>query len=380
MAEVAPVGGFGKQYQVNVDPNRLQAYGLSINKVVEAVRSGNYESSGRLIEFGGTEYSIRGRGYVKSVQDIERIAVTTSDSGTPIRVRDIGEVVLGPDLRRGVADLDGQGDVVSGIVIMRHGQNALDVIERVKARLAEIAPGFPEGVKVLPVYDRSELIKGAVDNLQSTVIEVLITVSLVVFLFLWHIPSAMIPVITLPVVILLSFIPFRMTGLTANIMSLGGIAIAIGAMVDAAIVVVEQTHKGLEAWERDGRRESQTAVIVRAVKQVAGPSFFALLVIAVSFLPILALEGQEGRLFKPLAYTKNFAMIIAAVLAITLDPALRLLFTRFQDFDFRPAWLCRAANAALVGRIRPEEGHPVSRFLMRIYRPVVAFSLGAGGS
>jgi copper/silver efflux system protein len=375
VAEVAPIGGFGKQYQVNVDPNRLQAYGLSINRVVEAVRAGNYESSGRLVEFGGTEYNIRGRGYVKSVQDLERIAVATSESGTPIRLRDIGEVALGPDLRRGAGDLDGKGDVVSGIVIMRHGQNALDLIERVKAKLKEVEPGLPDGVKVVPIYDRSDLILRAIDNLKSTVVEVLVTVALVVFLFLWHIPSAIIPVITLPVVILLSFIPFRMMGLTANIMSLSGIAIAIGAMVDASIVVVEQTHKNLEIWDRTGRREDYRTVVIRAIKQVAGPSFFALLVIAVSFLPVLTLEGQEGRLFKPLAYTKNLAMIIAAVLAITLDPALRLFFTRLKDFTFSPAWLCRAANAVCVGRIRPEEKHPVSRVLMKIYQPAAAWSL-----
>ncbi len=375
VAEVAPVGGFGKQYQVNVDPNRLQAYGLSINRVVEAVRQGNYESSGRLIEFGGTEYSIRGRGYFKGVEDIESIAVSASDTGTPICIKDIGTVAVGPDIRRGVADLDGKGDVVSGIVIMRHGQNALDVIERVKARLKEIEPGLPAGVKVLPVYDRSDLILRAIDNLKSTVVEVLITVALVVFAFLWHIPSAIIPVITLPIVILLSFIPFRMLGITANIMSLGGIAIAIGAMVDAAIVVVEQTHKNLERWEQAGRREDYRSVVIRAVKQVAGPSFFALLVIAVSFLPILTLEGQEGKLFKPLAYTKNLAMILAAVLAITLDPALRLLLTRMKDFSFRPRWLARAANAVLVGKIHSEEKHPISRFLIRVYNPVAAWSL-----
>ena len=285
VAEVAPVGGFGKQYQVNVDPNRLQAYGLSINRVVEAVRAGNYESAGRLIEFGGTEYSVRGRGYIKSVKDLENIAVSVSDSGTPIRLKDIGQVVVGPDIRRGVADLDGKGDVVSGIVIMRHGQNALDVIERVKAKLHEIEPGLPPGVKVVPVYDRSDLILRSIDNLKTTVIEVLITVSLVVFLFLWHVPSALIPLITIPVVILLSFIPFRMMGITANIMSLCGIAIAIGAMVDASIVIVEQTHKNLEQWEKDGRREDYRSVVIRAVKQVAGPSFFALLVIAVCLSP-----------------------------------------------------------------------------------------------
>ncbi len=375
VAEVAPVGGFGKQYQVNVDPNRLQAYGLSINRVVEAVRAGNYESAGRLIEFGGTEYNIRGRGYIQSATDLENIAVSVSDTGTPIRLKDIGQVTVGPDIRRGVADLDGKGDVVSGIVIMRHGQNALDVIERVKAKLREIEPGLPPGVKVVPVYDRSDLILRSIDNLRTTVIEVLVTVSLVILLFLWHVPSALIPLITIPVVILLSFIPFRLMGISANIMSLCGIAIAIGAMVDASIVIVEQTHKNLEQWEKDGRREDYRSVVLRAVKQVAGPSFFALLVIAVAFLPILTLEAQEGRLFKPLAYTKNLAMIIAAVLAITLDPALRLLLTRMEDFSFRPQWLSRLANTLFAGSIHSEEKHPVSRFLMRIYDPVLTWSL-----
>ena len=375
VAEVAPVGGFGKQYQVNVDPNRLQAYGISINRVVEVVRSGNYESAGRLIEFGGTEYNIRGRGYIRSIQDLENIAVTASDTGTPICIKDIGQVVLGPDLRRGVSDLNGKGDAVSGIVIMRHGQNALDVIERVKAKIREIEPGLPSGVKIVPIYDRSHLILRSIDNLKSTITEVLITVSFVVFLFLWHIPSALIPVITLPIVILLSFIPFRMLGVTANIMSLGGIAIAIGAMVDAAIVVVEQTHKGLEQWDQSGRQEDYRSVVIRAVKQVAGPSFFALLVIAVAFLPVLTLEAQEGRLFKPLAYTKTLAMIIAAILAITLDPALRLLFTHMKNFSFRPGWLCSATNAVLVGTIRSEDKHPISRFLIRIYNPVASWTL-----
>ncbi|HSO19291.1 MAG TPA: CusA/CzcA family heavy metal efflux RND transporter, partial [Desulfosarcina sp.] len=375
VAEVAPVGGFGKQYQVNVDPNRLQAFNLSINRVVDAVRGGNYESAGRLIEFGGTEYSIRGRGYITSVNDLEEITVSVSDSGTPIRLKDIGQVVVGPDIRRGVADLDGKGDVVSGIVIMRHGQNALDVIERVKKRLHEIEPGLPPGVKVVPIYDRSDLINRSIDNLKSTVIEVLITVSLVVLLFLWHLPSAIIPLITIPVVILLSFIPFRMMGVTANIMSLCGIAIAIGAMVDAAIVVVEQSHKSLELWDRGGRREDYRAVVVRAVKQVAGPSFFALLVIAVAFLPILTLEAQEGRLFKPLAYTKNLAMIIAALAAITFDPALRLLLIRMDAFSFRPSWVSRVVNKIFVGTIHSEDKHPVSRILMRIYDPVLSWSL-----
>ena len=375
VAEVAPIGGFGKQYQVNVDPNRLQAYAISISRVVEAVQRGNKEVGGRLIEFGGTEYNIRGRGYARSVREFENIVLAASDNGTPIRIKDVGQVVLGPDIRRGVADLDGEGEVVSGIVVMRQGQNALDVIDRIKAKIREIEPSLPPGVKIVPVYDRSDLILRSIDNLKSTLIEVILTVSFIILLFLWHIPSALIPIITIPVAVLLSFIPFRMMGVTANIMSLGGIAIAIGALVDAAIVVVEQTHKSLEQWERTGRKEDYRTVVITAVKQVAGPSFFALLVIAVSFLPILTLEGQEGRLFKPLAYTKNLSMIIAAVLAITLDPALRLLFIHMKNFNFRPRWLCRATNTVIVGTIHPEEKHPISRLLMRVYEPMAKWSL-----
>src|SRR5512139_510498 len=375
VAEVAPVGGFGKQYQVNVDPNRLQAYGIGINRVTEAIRQGNTEASGRLIEFGGTEYNIRGRGYARSIKDFENIVLVASDSGTPIRIKDVGQVVIGPDIRRGIADLDGEGEVVSGIVVMRQGQNALDVIKRVKTKLKEIEPGLPPGVKIVPIYDRSDLILRSIDNLKSTLIEVTLTVSIIVLLFLWHIPSALIPIITIPVAVLLSFIPFRMMGVTANIMSLGGIAIAIGALVDAAIVVVEQTHKNLEQWERTGRKEDYRTVVVNAVKQVAGPSFFALLVIAVSFLPVLTLEGQEGRLFKPLAYTKNLSMIIAAVLAITLDPALRLLLTHMRNFNFKPPWLCRVTNAVAVGTIHSEEKHPISRVLIRLYEPVAVWTL-----
>ncbi len=375
VAEVAPLGGFGRQYQVNVDPNRLQGYGIPIGRVVDAVRSGNSEVGGRLIEFGGTEYMVRGRGYARSVRDFENIVLSASEDGTPIRIKDVGQVSLGPDIRRGVSDLDGTGEVVSGIVVMRQGENALDVIRRVKAKLKEIEPGLPPGVKVVPVYDRSDLILRAIDNLKSTLSEIIITVVLVVLLFLWHVPSALIPVITIPIAVLISFIPFRMLGMTANIMSLGGIAIAMGELVDAAIVVVEQTHKKLEIWAKGDRTEDYRNVIIGAVKEVGGASFFALLVIAVSFLPVLTLEAQEGRLFKPLAYTKNLSMILAAVLAITLDPALRLLFTRLNHYDFRPRWLCRAANTAFVGTIHPEEKHPVSRFLIRLYEPVAAWTL-----
>ena len=375
VAEVASLGGFVKQYQVNVDPNRLQAYGIPINRVVEAVQSGNVEVGGRLIEFGGTEYMVRGRGYARSLTDFENIVLTASETGTPICIKDIGEVTYGPDYRRGVADLDGEGEVVSGIVVMRHGQNALDVIDRVKAKIREVEPGLPEGVKILSVYDRSDLIRRAIDTLRGTLIEVIITVSLVIFLFLWHVPSSMIPIITIPIAVLISFVPFRAMGVTANIMSLGGIAIAVGALVDAAIVVVEQTHKRLEEWKQAGEQGDYREVIVDAIKQVAGPSFFALLVIGVSFLPVLTLEAEEGRLFKPLAYTKTLAMVVAAFLTITLDPALRLLITNLKNFNFRPLWLCRATNAVLVGTIHSEEKHPVSRFLIRLYDPVARWAL-----
>jgi Cu(I)/Ag(I) efflux system membrane protein CusA/SilA len=375
VAEVASLGGFGRQYQVNVDPNQLRNYGLSIQRVVAAVRGGNSETGGRLIDFGGTEYMIRGRGYAQSIADFESIVVSASENGTPIRIRDIGQVTVGPDLRRGVSDLDGSGEAVSGIVVMRDGQNALDVIDRVKKRIAEVTPGLPAGTKIVPVYDRSQLIRRAVDNVSETLVEVIATVVFIVLLFLWHVPSALIPVITIPVAVLVSFIPFRAMGVTANIMSLGGIAIAMGELVDAAIVVVEQTHKKLDEKLRLGVPFDHHAVILAAVKEVAPASFVALLVIAVSFLPVLTLEAQEGRLFKPLAYTKTLAMVVAACLTITLDPALRLVFTRLRRFSFRPQWLCRATNAVLVGRIYPEERHPVSRVLVRLYEPVVRWSL-----
>jgi Cu(I)/Ag(I) efflux system membrane protein CusA/SilA len=353
----------------------LQAYNIPIMKVVEAVRKGNDDVGGRLIEFSGAEYMVRGRGYAKSIDDLASIVLGASQNGVPIRVKDVGKVVLGPDLRRGLADWNGTGDAVSGIIVMRQGENALDVIERVKKKLHDIEPGLPPGVKVVTAYDRSDLILRSIENLKGTLIEEMAIVSLVILIFLWHIPSAIIPVVTIPVAIVISFIPMKMMGLTSNIMSLGGIAIAIGAMVDAAIVVVEQTHKKLEEWEKTGRKEDYHRVVIDAVKEVGGPSFFALLVIAVSFLPVLTLEAQEGRLFKPLAYTKNLAMIIAAVLAITLDPALRLLFTHMKDFKFRPRFLCKLANAVLVGKIHSEENHPISRILIRLYDPVCRWSL-----
>jgi len=375
VAEVAPVGGYTRQYQVNLDPNRLRAYGIPVSRVIEAVRSGNSESSGRLIEFGGTEYMVRGRGYARSLEDFENIPLSVSETGSQIRIRDVGQVVMGPDLRRGLADLDGAGEVVCGIVVMRNDENALDVINRVKGKIKEIEPGFPAGVKIVPVYDRSELIHNTIGTSKATIIQVVITVVLIILVFLRHFPTAAIPIATMPVAVLLSFIPFRLMGMSANIMSLAGVAIAFSELVDASIVVAEQTHKKLELWEKGGRKEDRRQVVISAIKEVAGPTFFALLVIAVSFLPVLTLEAQEGRMFRPLAYTKTLAMAVAALLAITLDPALRLLLTRVERFDFRPQWLCRVANTLLIGEVRPEEQHPVSRRLIRAYEPVVRWTL-----
>jgi Cu(I)/Ag(I) efflux system membrane protein CusA/SilA len=376
VAEVAPVGGFVRQYQVNLDPNALLSYKIPMETVMNAIRESNNDVGGRLLEFSGREYMVRGRGYIKNLSDIENVVVGSDEtSGTPILVKNLGKVVLGPDIRRGVAELDGHGETVGGIVVMRYGENALKVIDRVKARLAEITPNLPGGVELVTTYDRSDLIRRSIDTLKRTLTEELVIVSLVILIFLWHIPSAIIPIITIPVAVIISFIPMYGLRITANIMSLGGIAIAVGAMVDAAIVVVEQTHKKLEYWDAEGRPGDFKAVVVSAVKEVGGPSFFALLVIAVSFMPIFALEAQEGRLFRPLAFTKNFSMIVAAVLAITLDPAIRLLFTHMKDFSFRPRFLARAANALLVGKIHSEENHPISRPLMKLYQPVVELVL-----
>ncbi|MFY9573127.1 MAG: efflux RND transporter permease subunit [Blastocatellia bacterium] len=371
VAEVAPLGGFVKQYQVNVDPNSLLAYDIPIDRVVSAVRQGNQDVGGRLVEFSGREYMVRGRGYIKQLSDVENIVVGQSKNGsTPVLVKNLATVTLGPDMRRGVGELDGEGEVVGGIVIMRYGENALKVIERVRTKIEEMKASLPPGVEIVTTYDRAELINRAVETLKGTLIEEIIIVSIVIMIFLWHIPSALVPIITIPVTIIISFIPMYWMGVTANIMSLGGIAIAIGAMVDAAIVVVEQTHKKLEHWDAEGRPGSYKDVVISAVKEVGGPSFFALLVIAVAFIPVFTLEGQEGRLFKPLAYTKNFSMGIAAFLAITLDPAIRLLFTHMDPYKFKPRFVARIVNAVLVGKIHSEETHPISRPLMKIYHPI----------
>src|SRR5437763_6866776 len=375
VAEVATIGVFVKQYQVNVDPNRLLSYKVPLMQVMDAVRNGNNEVGARSLEMTGKEYVVRGRGYIQSVADIQNLAVAVGNNGTPIRVRDVARVELGPDMRRGIVELNGEGEVTGGTVIVRYGQNVRDVIERAKAKLEEVKSSLPPGVEVVTTYDRSDLIDRSIDTLRRTLIEELVIVSIVILIFLWHVPSAIIPILTIPIAVILSFIPMQATGLTANIMSLGGIAIAIGAMVDASIVVVEQTHKKLEHWDTEGRPGSGRQVVINAVKEVGAPSFFSLLVIAVAFLPIFALQYQEGRLFKPLAFTKNFSIAIAAVLAITLDPAIRLLFMRTEELRFRPRWVSRMANAVLVGKIHSEESHPISRPLMRLYHPVVEFVL-----
>ena len=308
VAEVAPVGGHVKQYQVTLDPNKLQAFNLPLNKVIEVIRNSNNEVGGRVVEFTGKEYVVRGRGYIQSLEDIRSLAVGTDRRGTPIRVEDVAGVQLGPDMRRGIAELNGEGEVTGGIVVVRYGQNVMEVIGRVKEKLEQNRASLPEGVEIAVTYDRTGLIRRSIETLKHTLIEELVIVSIVILIFLWHIPSAIIPIITIPVAVILSFIPMRISGTTSNIMSLGGIAIAIGAMVDAAIVVVEQSHKKLEHWEAAGRPGSAARVIVDAVKEVGGPSFFSLLVIAFSFMPIFALQAQDGRLFKPLAFTKNFSM------------------------------------------------------------------------
>ena len=351
VAEVSAVGGFVKQYQIEVDPNTLAAYKLPIKTIIEAVRNSNAEVSGRVLEMAGTEYVIRGRGYLRSIDDIELIPVGTDGHGTPILIRDIAHVHLGPDQRRGVAELDGKGQTVGGIVIMRAGENALSVIERIKAKLVEITPALPKGVHLVPTYDRSDLIHRAIAVLREKLVEESVIVSLVAIVFLFHLRSALVAIFILPVAILLAFIPMAYLHITSSIMSLGGIAIAIGAMVDAAIVMVENAHKRLEQSPNADRIET----IIASAKEVGRPLFFSLLVIAVSFLPIFALEAQEGRLFTPLAYTKTFAMLFATVLSVTLAPVLMVLLIR--------------------GHIRPEAKNPLNWLLITLYRPILSGAL-----
>jgi Cu(I)/Ag(I) efflux system membrane protein CusA/SilA len=354
VAEVASVGGFVKQYQVDVDPNQLLAYNIPIKKIIQAIRQSNNDVGGRVIEMASTEFMVRGRGYIKSVEDIEQVAVGTDNNGTPVFVRNVANVHLGPDMRRGIAELDGMGEAVGGIVVMRYGENALKVIERVKEKIEQIAPSLPPGMQIVVAYDRSDLIERAIDTLKEKLIEESIIVSLVCLLFLFHFRSALVAILTLPIAIIFSFIPMYYMGLTSNIMSLGGIAIAIGAMVDAAIVMIENAHKRLEQARHKGKEltaKEHFNIVIEAAKEVGKPLFFSLLIITVSFIPVFTLEAQEGRLFKPLAYTKTFAMFFASFLSITLVPVLMVLMIR--------------------GKIMPESKNPVNRLLINIYNPVV---------
>ena len=358
VAEVAPVGGFVKQYQVDLDPNALVAYNIPLADVVKAIKMSNGDVGGKIFEVATTEYYVRGRGYIKSVEDIENIVLKV-ENGTPVYVKNVGSVHLGGDIRRGVAELDGKGETVGGIVVMRYGENALNVIDGVKRKMAEIQSSLPEGVRIVPTYDRSVLIKNAIHTLREKLIEESIVVAVVCLVFLWHVRSALVAIVTLPIAIILSFVPMYWLGLTSNIMSLGGIAIAIGAMVDAAIIMVENAHKALEHFHdehgRDPDKRERVEVIIGAAKAVGRPLFFSLLVITVSFIPIFTLDPQSLRLFRPLAFTKTFAMLFAALLGITLVPVLMLLLVR--------------------GKIVPENRNPVNRFLIWAYQPFVDLAL-----
>ncbi len=358
VAEVSTVGGMTKEYQVEVNPNALSAYGLSFSDVTAAVRASNRDVGGRLLEMNGAEYMVRGLGYVKNVQDLETTAVGRDKQGVPILVRDIGKVEIGPALRRGVAELDGQGEVVGGIVTARYGENALNVIARVKQKIEEIKPSLPEGVEIVPVYDRSELIGKSVETLTHELLKLALAVSLVCLVFLWNLPSAIVILLTLPLSVLLSFICMRSLGISSNIMSLGGIAIAIGAMVDASIIMVENAMKRLEEWKGQKRNGGREEVIIRAAQEVGPSLFYTLLVITAGFIPVFALTGQAGKLFSPLAFTKTFSMFFAAILAVTLTPVLMVVFLR--------------------GKIRGEEGHPLNRWLKRAYEPAVRWTLRHG--
>ena len=358
VSEVAPIGGFVKEYQIDLDPNALLAHNIPLSEIVTRVKSSNSDVGGKTFEVSTTEYFVRGRGYFKSIADIENVVLKV-ENGTPVYVKNVASVHLGGALRRGVAELDGKGEVVGGIVVMRYGENALSVIEGIKRKIDNIKSSLPTGVRIVPTYDRSELINRSIATLREKLIEECIVVALVCLVFLWHVRSALVAIITLPIAILASFIPMYYSHLTSNIMSLGGIAIAIGAMIDAAIIMVENAHKSLEQFREDHGREpndgERIEVIVAAAKTVGRPLFFSLLVITVSFLPVFSLTAQEGRLFKPLAFTKTFSMFFAAILAITLAPVLMTLLIR--------------------GKIAPETKNPLNRFLISIYEPALNFVL-----
>ena len=351
VAEVASIGGFVKQYQITVEPAKLLAYNIPIREIIRAVRESNEDVGGRVIEVAGHEHMIRGRGYVRQLADLEQIPLRLGSNGIPILLKDVATVALGPDMRRGVAELDGEGETVGGIVIMRYGENALRVIEAVKERLNDLSRSLPAGVDIVMTYDRSDLIKAAIATLRHTLLEEMVVVSVVIFLFLLHAQSALVPILTLPLGVLLAFIPMYYQGLTANIMSLGGIAVAIGAMVDASIILIENIHKRLETWDTSQGIAARREAIITAMQEVGPSLFFSLLVITVSFMPVFMLEGTEGRLFKPLAYTKTYSMGFAAILAVTLTPALAALLIR--------------------SRMVKEEKNPLNRWLVALYAPVV---------
>ncbi len=372
VSEVASFGGFEKQYQIQVNPNALISYGVGLQDVLKAVEGGNQERGARVIELSGIEYMIRVRGYAKNIEDIENIVVKTS-KGVPVYVKNLARVVLAPEMRRGVADFNGEGDVVGGIVVMRHEENAAAVIERVKEKIESLKGSLPKGVELVATYDRSELIDKAIETLKKTLTHEMLVVALIILLFLLHFPSAIVPIITLPTAVILSFIPMYLFGVSANIMSLGGIAIAIGALVDAAIIVVENVRKKLEHIGHEVESKEKIALVGEAIREVAPASFYSLLVIAVSFVPIFALEAQEGKLFKPLAYTKNLSMLIAALLAVTLTPALIIALNQIKPLKKGSSFLKKTYNRVFIGNIRGENEHPISRVLFKIYGPAVDF-------
>ncbi|HEE0207370.1 TPA: efflux RND transporter permease subunit [Legionella pneumophila] len=355
VSEVASVGGFVKQYQINLDPVKVLAYNLSVPDIIEKIRMSNNDTGGRVLELSGVEYMIRGRGYIKSTDDIEKIAIGTNTNGTPILLRDVATVQLGSDMRRGVVELNGQGETVGGIVIMRFGEDVLQVISHIKEKLKELRAAIPEGMKIVNVYDRSNLIREAISTVNWNLIEELVVVGLLIIVFLGHFRSALIPIITLPLAILISFIPIYFLGIGLNIMSIGGIIVAIGDMVDAAIIMVDNAHKRIADWEMKGCSGDRTQVLIDSAKEVGPAIFSSLLVIAISFMPVFTLEAQEGRLFSPLAYTKNLAIFMSALLAITLIPMLLPLLVR--------------------GRIIPEQKHPITRFMQKMYAPVLRLAL-----
>jgi Cu(I)/Ag(I) efflux system membrane protein CusA/SilA len=352
VAEVASIGGYEKQYQIEIDPTKLQAYRLSLSDVASAVRMSNGDVGGRVIELAGHEYAIRGRGYLGGKSDLEKVVVTADARGTPVRLGDVARVQIGGNIRRGLVELDGEGEVAGGIVVMRYGENALEVINRVKKKLEEVKPAFPPGVELVTTYDRAPLIQASIKTLRDNLIQVMATVVIMIVVFLFHVRSTLVAAITLPAAVLLSFIPMSYMGLTINIMSLAGIIIAVGDMVDSAVVLVENAHKKLE---HEGGKRDRKELVIEAARELGPPIFGSLLVITVSFLPVFVLEAQEGRLFKPLAYTKSFSMAFASILAITLVPALMVVFVR--------------------GKIRPEMKNPINRACIAAYRPLVRFVL-----